>query len=98
MSGKRIIAALTASLALGACTYHDGIFYVATEPNVGPDGQLAEGQVCRTERPTGSNLPQRICATEEEWAAFDEEALRNSEEMMRNIGDGTATFEGGAGN
>ena len=98
MSGKRIIAACAVSLALGACTHQDGIFYIGTEPNTGPGGQMADGSDCRTMRPTGSNLPQRVCATEEEWAAFDEEALRNSEEMMRNIGDGTATFEGGAGN
>lgn len=82
-----------ATAALAACETHNGKIYIGVSPDE-IQRQVAEGQVCRTERPTGSNMPQRICATEQEWAEFDAEAERRAEELMKNVGDTNRSFEG----
>ncbi|MAK59820.1 MAG: hypothetical protein CMK09_02455 [Ponticaulis sp.] len=90
----KLTLGLCALVGLAACETHGGQIYIGVAPDE-IERQLAEGQVCRTERPTGSNLPQRICATEEEWAEFDAEAERNAQEIMDRIGAGDPEFDGG---
>lgn len=40
--------------------------------------------ICRTERPTGSNIPQRICYTQEELDAMSQAAQDAHRRAMQN--------------
>lgn len=95
MSIIRILTGCALLACIGACAVQDGHIYIGVSPDEIAQRSAASGQICRTERPTGSNLPQRICATEEEWAEFDEAAEQNAQQIMDSVGDPTRTFDGG---
>lgn len=44
-------------------------------------------KVCRRSTPTGSNMPQRTCATAAEWDKRDADNLRKQDEVNRMIRD-----------
>ena len=43
----------------------------------------------------GSNFPQKVCSTAEEWEAFDEQQLKTAEEFdrQRRAGNTDSAFE-----
>ena len=98
MKNQAALLALIVSAVgiLSACTIHNGQIYIAMSPEEVRTVSEA-GLVCRTERPTGSNMPKRICASEKEWVEFDEAAEQASEDMMRNMNSsGTSVVDGGS--
>lgn len=67
---------MAAGLAmLGAC---------ASPPPENPAVAAAEAnRICKRITPTGSNMPQRVCQTPEEWAAVERAGREGVEEMKR---------------
>jgi hypothetical protein len=50
-----------------------------------------EGKVCKRMVATGSNMPQKVCYTPEEWAAIEKQGRQGVEDMDRARGQlGTA--------
>ncbi len=45
---------------------------------------VASNQICKTMMTMGSNFPQKVCSTREEWDAFDAEQLKTAEEFDRD--------------
>lgn len=45
---------------------------------------VASNQICKTMSVMGSNFPQKVCSTREEWDQFDAEQRRTAEEFDRN--------------
>jgi hypothetical protein len=55
-----------------------------------------EGEkICKNMSVMGSNFPQRVCSTPEEWKAFEEEQLKTAEEFdrQRRAGNTGSAFE-----
>jgi hypothetical protein len=51
-----------------------------------PDGAsgAAQGEkVCKRMTPTGSNMPQSVCRTKDEWAAIEKQGQEGVEEFER---------------
>jgi hypothetical protein len=42
----------------------------------------AEGLICRKDRPSDTNIPRTICASEQAWASFDERRRRETEDLL----------------
>lgn len=81
-----IVSASLATLTLGACATN-----AQTERQEMVDaGQLtgvtSEGDRvrCRTIRPTGSRMSERICLTQREWDDMEENARRTAEERANS--------------
>lgn len=56
---------------------------------------LTDTRICKSMKTTGSNFPQKVCSTQAEWDAFDEEALKSAEEFDagRRAGNSGSGFE-----
>jgi hypothetical protein len=56
---------------------------------------VASTQICKTMNVMGSNFPQKVCSTREEWDAFDAEQLKTAEEFdtQRRAGNTGSQFE-----
>ena len=52
-------------------------------------------QICKTMTVMGSNFPQKVCSTQEEWDQFDEDQLKKVEDVTaaRRAGNTDAGFE-----
>jgi hypothetical protein len=64
------------ALALGACA-------AAPAPEAGVQEVASDERVCKRITPTGSNMPQRVCQTAEQWAAAERAGRQGVEEMKR---------------
>lgn len=53
-------------------------------------------QICKTLNVTGSNFPQKVCSTQDEWDQFNAEQRQAVDELdrARRAGNTGATFEG----
>jgi hypothetical protein len=51
---------------------------------------VASNQICKTMNVMGSNFPQKVCSTREEWDAFEAEQLKTAEEFDRGRRSGNA--------
>jgi hypothetical protein len=49
-------------------------------------------QICKSIILTGTNVPQTICHTEEEWAAIDKKGRRDVEEIERQLSETNAVL------
>lgn len=71
----RFAALVPAMLMLTAC----GHFMEASPHHESYVAQLKQqaaaskdpGKICKSMKVTGSNMPQRVCSTADEWAAYD---------------------------
>ena len=78
----RFAACLLALLMLGGC----GHFLEPSAHHVSYLEQMKQlavsahdkNKVCKRMTVTGSNMPQRVCSTPEEWAAYDKKNLEDS--------------------
>lgn len=89
-TGSPILAAAmygAAVLTLAAC---------ASQPEAaGAGAQLAAGdkQICKRLTPMGSNMPQRVCASEAEWDAREKAGRREYDNLRREAGaEGSSSF------
>lgn len=57
-------------------------------------------KICKNMTVMGSNFPQKVCSTAEEWKAFDEQQLQTADEFdrQRRAGNTDSAFERGGGN
>jgi hypothetical protein len=92
-----IAATLAGALSLGACSFLNPSGSAATrwanleKSRAAKADPAASGQqVCRSIKPTGSNVPQRVCSTQAEWEAVDAQALENAEDFSRDIRAGAS--------
>lgn len=87
---KPILSALSFTASLGVLTAGVAIApasggtvsSVATQPAAQADAQAGNRRVCRSIRPTGSRLSERMCRTQREWDEAAEAArtgMRRSE-------------------
>jgi hypothetical protein len=55
----------------------------------------AQDKICKNVHVMGSNFPQKICSTKEEWDRFNEEQLKTAEEFdrERRSGNTDSAFE-----
>ena len=84
-----ILCGTCAVTALAACTV---VPQVKREDTTMTRAQIeAEGLVCRTDRPSDTNIPRTICASETAWAAFDERRKRETDDLLA-IGRSSANF------
>lgn len=60
-------------------------------PNATKAADDPNKRVCRRVTPTGSNMPQRDCATAAEWARRDAAGRAGAEEVKRQINSMTGT-------
>ncbi len=49
-------------------------------------------QTCKSITLTGTNMPQTICHTEQEWAAIERKGRRDVEEIDRQLRDANPVF------
>lgn len=52
---------------------------------------IASNQICKTMTVMGSNFPQKVCSTQEEWDAFNADQLKTAEEFDRNRRSGNTS-------
>lgn len=54
-------------------------------------------KICKTMSVMGSNFPQKVCSTAEEWDQFDEQQRAAADELdrQRRAGNTGSSFEGG---
>jgi hypothetical protein len=71
-SGAAASAATSATAATGDS---------ATQPPAQPK------KVCRSMDVSGSKIPKRVCATQEEWAAFNTHAREDAQDGLRRLQD-----------
>lgn len=52
-------------------------------------------KICKNMTVMGSNFPQKVCSTAEEWEVFDEQQLKTAEEFdrQRRAGNTDGAFE-----
>jgi hypothetical protein len=63
-----------------------GVLAAACATSVSNDASTAAAQgekVCKRMTATGSNMPQSVCHTKEEWAAMDKQGRRDVEDFDR---------------
>lgn len=63
-----------------------GAFAAACATSAPNDASIAAAQadkVCKRMTATGSNVPQSVCRTKEEWAAMDEQGRQGVEDFER---------------
>jgi hypothetical protein len=61
-------------------------FATACAASPPPDAATATAQadkICKRVTATGSNMPQNVCHTKEEWAAIDKQGQQGVEEFER---------------
>lgn len=87
-----LAAMLAATLSLGACSFlNPGGSAAARWANLEKaraakaNPAPAGSQVCRSIKPTGSNVPQRVCSTQAEWDVVDAQARENAEEFSDDV-------------
>lgn len=53
------------------------------------------GKICKTMSVMGSNFPQKVCSTPEEWKQFDDEQRAAADELdrQRRAGNTDSAFE-----
>ena len=56
----------------------------------------AETRICKRVTATGSNLPKRVCATAEEWAALDRKGREGAEDFDRQRRESVGINPGGS--
>lgn len=58
-------------------------------------GGGADARICKTMSVMGSNFPQKVCSTQAEWDAFDEETRASADEFTtgRRSGNTDSAFE-----
>lgn len=84
-----ILGGTCAATALAACT---AVAPVKREETTMTKAQIAaEGLICRKDRPSDTNIPRTICASETAWAAFDERRKRETDDLLA-IGRSSANF------
>jgi hypothetical protein len=49
-------------------------------------------QICKSITLTGTNVPQTMCHTEEEWAAIEKKGRRDVEEIERQLSEANAVL------
>jgi hypothetical protein len=79
VSGAAAPAAASATAAAGDS---------ATQPPAQPK------KVCRSADVIGSKIPRRVCATQEEWAAFDTRQREDAQDGLRHMRDQGAMSPG----
>ncbi len=82
---KPAVPAMLLALTLAAC---------ASQPETGDGAQVADasGQICKRVTATGSNMPQRVCATAAEWDAREQAGRKNYENLRRDAQAGNTNF------
>jgi hypothetical protein len=84
-----ILCGACVATALAACTMSPA---VKRENTTMTKAEIAaEGLICRTDRPSDTNIPRTICASETAWADFDERRKRETDELLA-IGRSSANF------
>ena len=84
--------ALSALVSLGVVSL---LAACATEPAQTAAAEPGDGSVtCQEILRSGSNMKQRVCATEEEWREYERASRRASMELMRRIDQGSAVQTG----
>jgi hypothetical protein len=87
----RPILALLVALLAGACTAHRSGSAASQTASTAPAAQASAdksstpGLVCRSERPTGSNIVTRVCYTQEEIDAMSLSAQDAHRRATANI-------------
>ena len=58
-------------------------------------GPTGERKICKTMMTMGSNFPQKVCSTQAEWDAFDEQTRQSADEFDagRRAGKTDSGFE-----
>jgi len=100
---RHVVVALVGVMALSGCTTlltpsgsaaarWDRLEKSRAEAAKGPAG---ERKVCKSMMTMGSNFPQKVCSTQAEWDAFDEQARQSADEFDagRRAGNTDSAFE-----
>jgi hypothetical protein len=100
---RHVAVALAGVLALSACstlltpsgsaaTRWAKLEKSRAEAAKGPTG---ERKICKTMTTMGSNFPQKVCSTQAEWDAFDEQTRQSADEFDagRRAGNTDSGFE-----
>ncbi len=70
-----------------------GVLAAACTSSAPRETAAASGeQICKSITLTGTNVPQTMCHTEQEWAAIEKKGRRDVEEIERQLSEANAVL------